>query len=381
MKLAILNLTNGGICGGYKKYLKEILPRLDAHPSIEHILCASPFDLSLFADIDSFRKTEVIGCRPFYMQRLFPGALHVRVKDFSPDVIFVPVARYFRSGDVPVVTMLQNAFPLVSSWQDKIPFPIRARHFMMRIAAREALVSSTRVVAVSEFVRARMVERMGLNNDNIVVIPFGSSATTSKRSVRPLKLPPGYEDEFIFAAGGFEPYRGYDDLIEACCGFLRDRPGCRGVAIAGGCRPQMVWYKKKITKMIVDYGLSGRVVLLGELAPEEMAWCYDKCRVFAMTSKVEIFSMIAAESLAHGCVTVASSAACLPEVYGDTAIYYLPGNTSLLCDGLKKAFCLDASERRSLGERARQRAHNFTWDSCASRTYDLLEETKRARGL
>lgn len=42
MKIAIINLTGGGMSGGYRKYLKDILPRMAASNIVEEILCATP---------------------------------------------------------------------------------------------------------------------------------------------------------------------------------------------------------------------------------------------------------------------------------------------------------------------------------------------------
>lgn len=42
MRIAILNITSGGLSGGYKKYLRNILPRLAYHPKISDVLVGMP---------------------------------------------------------------------------------------------------------------------------------------------------------------------------------------------------------------------------------------------------------------------------------------------------------------------------------------------------
>lgn len=47
MRVAILNLTGGGISGGYRKYLQNVIPRMAKDLAIEEILCASPSSIDI----------------------------------------------------------------------------------------------------------------------------------------------------------------------------------------------------------------------------------------------------------------------------------------------------------------------------------------------
>lgn len=42
MRIAIVNLTAGGMSGGYRKFLRNVIPRMAKHEDVEAILCASP---------------------------------------------------------------------------------------------------------------------------------------------------------------------------------------------------------------------------------------------------------------------------------------------------------------------------------------------------
>ena len=42
MKVAIINITGGGMSGGYRKYLQNVVPRMEKHDDVETILCATP---------------------------------------------------------------------------------------------------------------------------------------------------------------------------------------------------------------------------------------------------------------------------------------------------------------------------------------------------
>ena len=67
MRVAIINLTGGGISGGYRKYLCNVLPLMAKHDAIEDILCASPGSIDVQDWFDPLPKVEFVSCRPFNM--------------------------------------------------------------------------------------------------------------------------------------------------------------------------------------------------------------------------------------------------------------------------------------------------------------------------
>ena len=87
-----------------------------------------------------------------------------------------------------------------------------------------------------------------------------------------------------------------------------------------------------------------------------------------MTSRVESFGMIAGEAMAHGCISISADNPCLPEIYGDAAMYYHPGDWKELSAKIKSAMSLDSVERTVFSNRAIAQAKKFSWDICAEKT-------------
>ena len=70
MRIAIINLISGGMSGGYKKDLSEMLPRIEKHNDLEAVLCATPNSIGVQDWFDPSTKIEFIRCRPFnYFKR------------------------------------------------------------------------------------------------------------------------------------------------------------------------------------------------------------------------------------------------------------------------------------------------------------------------
>lgn len=65
MKIAIINLTGGGMSGGYKKYLRNVLPRMAAHPDVEALLCAAPESLNVQGWFEPLSNVEFVNCKSY----------------------------------------------------------------------------------------------------------------------------------------------------------------------------------------------------------------------------------------------------------------------------------------------------------------------------
>jgi len=136
MKIAIINITGGGMSGGYRKYLQNVLPRIAAHPDVEAILCATPDSIGVSDWFDPMPNVRFVSCKPFRFLH-YDAKLLRELEKFSPDVIFVPTERYFQFDKVPVVSMLQNMKPFVDI--DGNPLSEQFRNWMRRADGKRAL--------------------------------------------------------------------------------------------------------------------------------------------------------------------------------------------------------------------------------------------------
>jgi len=109
MKIALINLTGGGISGGHKSYIYSILPRLAASDKIERILCASPANFRAETWIQPSPKLTLTVCEPFKFLRPAPDKkLKAALDAFQPDVVFVSLERHLNYPGAPIVTIVQD---------------------------------------------------------------------------------------------------------------------------------------------------------------------------------------------------------------------------------------------------------------------------------
>ena len=375
MKIAIINLTGGGISGGYRKYLRNVIPRMASLSDIEAILCASPKSINVQDWFGFLPRVNFIACKPFNFLYYTPEQeLKKALEMFSPDIIFIPVERYFKFDGVPVVNMIQNMEPFTENI-DGYSFTDKCRLYIQRLVAKRAIKKTDRTIALSKYVNGFLSHKWNIPEKKIGLVYHGIELSQLKERIRPKNISKDWEGNFLFTAGSIRPARGLEDILGAMKHLILEKVNIKGVVIAGETELRMVPYRKKLEEWIKINNLSSKICWTCKLSEREMSWCYTNCKIFGMTSRVESFGMIAGEAMAHGCVCISSDSPCLPEIFGDAAVYYHHNKAELLAETIKSVSKWDNHRCGEASKKARERAAEFSWDVTVER---LLTEFKKA---
>ncbi len=369
MRVAIINLTAGGISGGYKQYLKNVIPRMVKDNRVNKLFCAVPVSIDLRnMQLSVEDGLALYSCEPF---RLFKKdrKLLKEIEKFEPDILFIPVEKYFSYKKAPVVHMIQNMEPMISDINNSTY--IRIKNWYQYLAAKKAICNSNRVIAVSKFVQDFLIDRWSIPSQKVGLVYHGiNMSKTHYCQKRPDAVPQFWDEGFIFTAGSIRPARGLEDLLLSLEKIIKDNRQIKGLVVAGSCSPNMTTYKKELVQLATKKGIDKYICWTDSLNEAEMAWCYNNCLVFVMTSRVESFGLIGLEAMAHGCVTVCADNPAMPEVFGRSAIYYEPKNYYDLAEKVSSVLAWSEEKKNSFVIKAQKRALKFSWDFTAKRTVD-----------
>jgi glycosyltransferase involved in cell wall biosynthesis len=378
MRLALLCLTAGDLSGGYRVYLRNMLPRLARHGGVEALLCIAPEGIDIPSWFEHPPEAVYASCQPLgwgHLANAPDRMMKEALAAFSPEVLFVANDRYIRWRSAPTVIMIQNMEPFVP----KIPGdPVMEtlRKFVQRRLVSRAVRQAGHTIAVSGFVREHLTRNLGVPPHRVSQIYYGMSSARDESPARPASLPRELQGDFLLTCGSIRPARGLDDAIAAL-----EELGRRGrpahLVIAGQASPRMTSYGKGLKRALARRGLTERVCWAGQLDHRELAWCYDHCGAFLMTSRVESFGMIGLEAMSHGCLCVAAANPCLPELFGEAAEYYRPGDGASLADRIMSLSSQSREQRAQASEAAKERAGRFSWDVAADATVEALARTIR----
>jgi len=360
VKVAVVNLTSGGLSGGYVKYLRSLMPHLAAESRVSDVHVCFPDGVQA-PDLEAL---------PSLRWRTGAGGLARLIASLSPDVVFVPTARWPGRLGMPVVTMVRNMEPLLvpyagHSWTEGL------RNLLRRRAARHACAQATRVIAVSTFV-AQFLERQWLvPPDRIGVVYHGVDEDRSETEQCPPALA-GDTRPFLFTAGSIRPARGLEDVLEALSGSTTWSDDVR-LVIAGGADRATTRYARRLRLRYATLASESRVLWLGSLTRAQMAWCYRRCLAFVTTTRAEACPNTALEALAHGCVIISTTQPPMPEFFQKDAHYYPPGDSAALADVIRGTLGLSLDARQRAALAGQRRASAFTWVDTARRTVDELQ--------
>lgn len=371
----MLNITAGGLSSGYKKYLENIIPRLDSHPKVSELLVGLPETMDISSWIVKFPFAEWISLKT----QIFPwqsigNEAKRKVIQFNPDVLFIPTGRFLKMGEVPVVVMIHNMEPLVFANQGN-PLLEKIRNCFRAKLARIAVNNANRIIAVSGYVKQFLEKYWNIPSSQISVIYHGINKPRNKSTTKPDVIPETLQSKFLFTAGSVRPSRGLEDIILALKFLVPESwHQIDGIVIAGSIHATMNRYRQRLEAKIRRNNISGCIFFAGNLNEQEMKWCYQNCLAFIMSSRVEACPNIALEAISHGCPCISADNQPLPEIFGEAALYYPSKNGKHLAEAIQTVLSWDNHERHESSKRARKRATKFSWDITAKKTVDELQK-------
>lgn len=361
MRVAIVNLTSGGLSGGYLKYLRRIIPYFEHSRQISDLHIFVP---PVFSDLCLFQSSKLYTWPTLDLVLGF-RKLKQQLRQMDIDVVFFPTARRIDCGAVPTVVMVHNMEPLVSHIRGNY-LNDAVRNIALALSARMACRRASRVIAVSHYVGNFLLKQWHISPEKIDVIYHGIKPSP------PAQIALYPQEDFIFTAGSIRPARGLEDLLCAVKRLMLDGIDIGKLVIAGSAQPKMISYQRKLKSWIETNKLSSKVCWAGTLNEEEMAWCYMNCRAFIMTSRVEACPIIALEAMSHRCICISADNPPLPEIFDSSSIYYTAGDGENLAETMKTVFAWNDDQHKSISEKAGRRAAEFSWDVCAKRTIATL---------
>jgi glycosyltransferase involved in cell wall biosynthesis len=239
-------------------------------------------------------------------------------------------------------------------------------HKMQYALARRA----DAIIAVSEATKRDVVERLGVPESRVTVIP---------EAVDPAFDPPdpdmgraqtyrmfGFDGPFVLYVGQFDPRKNMDGLATA---FARaaERHGDLRLVVAGDLG--------KLAPFLHDALRRGnapahRVALAGHVSDADLAALYAGAECLLHPALLEGFGLTPLESLAAGTPVVGFRAGAVEEIVGDAGLLVESDRPEALGDALVR-YLDDAELRARLRALAKPRAALFSWDRAARDTLAL----------
>ncbi len=346
--LSLLTLVPG-ISGGSETYVRELarsLARVGAHDYLALLPPLAPnagdglpaiVAESYGSETKTAGRLAAMGSAAFRPARL-------RALLAGVDIVHFPLTVPVPPTDHPRVVTLHDVQHI-----DLPALQSRSERLFRKVAYDRASRKADEVIVVSDFVRGRAIETLGLAPEHVHTVRLGvdherfTPDPTIERE--PLLLYPARP----------WPHKNHARLFDAFTQIRRSRPELRLLLTGVGHDPRSL-----------PDGVEARAV-----SEVELVDLYRRAACVVFPSLYEGFGLPLLEAMACGCPVAAARAGSIPEVCGDAAVLFDPRHADAIAAGVDEAL------RRStdLRERGVRRAAAFTWDEAArghDRIYALL---------
>jgi glycosyltransferase involved in cell wall biosynthesis len=229
---------------------------------------------------------------------------------------------------------------------------------------RALLASCDQILVHSESARGEIERDLGADPALALVAPLA----VDPAMLRPMAMPEmvdrrerlSIRGDYLLAVGKDFPHKGMTTLLRALARVPRPmRLVCAG---------EQVWSDGRDSAALTSQlGIADRVRWLPHLSDDDLIAVLRGAHALVYPSLEEGFGLPPLEAMALGVPVVAARAMSIPEVCGDGALYFEPGNVDDLARVLELLPAAGA-EREALIARGRRRAAGFSWRQTADIT-------------
>lgn len=233
------------------------------------------------------------------------------------------------------------------------------KHWAYRLIVKINLTKSVSVIVPSNFWRDYLVDKLHIPADKVHV----TYEAVDKKFVLDKKLKPqkilsqyGLEKPFLIYTGNLYPHKNVPFLIKAVNRFNEAHK--HQITLAIVCSRQV--FKDAISP-------SRYVKLLGYVPDNELSVLYSQALALVQPSLMEGFGLTGLEAMQLDLPVLSANASCLPEAYGNAALYFDPHKISDLIQKLD-LIVTQPEVLQDLVKKGRQRRKFFSWYKTAKQT-------------
>jgi glycosyltransferase involved in cell wall biosynthesis len=313
------------------------------------------------------RRTVVAGRKPWRLRVWLGQLLRQRFNHLLPGATLYHATEHLLMplpGIPTVITVhdiLYKRFPRYHKLQNYVYLNLAMPLFCRRANA---------IIAVSQATKRDLVQYWGVPQDKVTVIyeaaapcfvPQRGEAIAAARAR--YHLP----DRYLMTLCVIEPRKNHAGFLRAFERLCQDDPDLFWVI--GGSKG---WLYERFFAELERSAARDRVILPGYIEDKHLPALYAGALAFVFPSFGEGFGLETLEAMACGTPVLSSSATSLPEVGGDVAVYFDPGDADEMVEATRHVLS-DAGSRAEMRERGLAHAETFSWQRAARETWGVYQ--------
>lgn len=371
-----------GTMGGVETYFRTLVNSLQGVDSVNDyaLICSERHVKALQLSNPRFRPLACRYTKPSLRWYLRAAIRHATRFDIlqpfmnrlDADIIHHPFS---------ILQPLNHRIPSVVTFHDMhheffpecfSPYALQARKKLWQPSAEKA----TRIIAISAYAKACLVERYHIAPDKIDVVSIASDPrfrpSDDAEALAAAGSRLGLQKPFIYYPAATWPHKNHTRLL-AALRIMKECYGFDGQLVLSGIANQA---DSGLRREIRRLGLDDMVIVLGYLPDDDLPGLYNLARLMAFPSLAEGFGIPLLEAMACGCPIACSAVTALPEVVGSAAVLFDPRSVEAMAAAIWTLWD-DDTLRRELQAKGLERARLFSRDTMARQTIQVYEQARR----
>ena len=172
---------------------------------------------------------------------------------------------------------------------------------------------------------------------------------------------------YLLYVGNAFPHKNLERLIKAFKVILASKPSLKLILVG-----KIDDFYKSFQILCKKMGIEKNVIFAGRVSDKELKRLYQNALIYVFPSFCEGFGLPGLEAMENGLPVVSSDSSCLPEIYGDAALYFNPQNTEEMVKAI-----LELSNNKELRDELIKRGYKkikkFSWQKCAQETLEIYK--------
>lgn len=273
------------------------------------------------------------------------------------------------------------------------PFTYWFKHLLYLLIVNHAVKKACRIITPSYFWKKELVKRYNLKENKIRVTYEGvdENLLGSKSNIKPTTILAKYniQKPFVIYTGSLYPHKNVERLVMAVK-KLNDlfRASARNKVLEQSKRflnhdnkklmlvivcARNIFYERFLEK-IKKLQAQDFVNLVGFVPDEDLSVIYKQAEVLVFPSFWEGFGLPGLEAMGVGLPVIAANASCLPEIYGEAALYFDPLNVEEMTEKILMVI-RDKKLREDLVKKGFEQVKKYSWQKMARETIKVYQES------
>jgi len=247
-------------------------------------------------------------------------------------------------------------------------------HLMsLRSGIKRGIKKADKLITISNFTRNEIVEKYHLSLDRIEVTYMGIDydlwKEQNENEVKEYLEEKNYNLPYFIYLGRLTTKKNVNGLIESYNIFRKQIARPFNLFLIGTRGFDYDLIQKEIDKSVY----SNEIRVLGYIPLKELPLIFAGAKALVFPSFYEGFGIPVIEAMALGCPVIASNVTALSEVVGEAGIQVDPKSFKDIAEAMEKIVS-DDRLREKLRIKGLAKAKQFTWQECARKTLEIIEE-------